>query len=163
MNQLQSHHIVALLECATLRHRAHRQISIITVPLHERPYHFRLNRKQIRQAQRNGVVFEILYSAGLFPSRSVPPDVARKYRQNFLSNARELVRVTNGRGIIFSSGPGGSPEGLRGPMDIVNLWVGWVRRRLTLSATILGVPANFAKEAVSNTPKMVLLRAREFT
>jgi len=32
------------------------KISIITLPLHEKPYHFRLNRKQIKQAQRNGVM-----------------------------------------------------------------------------------------------------------
>ncbi|CAK9786931.1 unnamed protein product [Cutaneotrichosporon oleaginosum] len=136
------------LACTDLSNPGPNQLAIITVPLHERPYHFRLNRKQIRQAHRNGVVFEILYAAGLFPSRSTPPDAAKRYRQNFLSNARELVRVTGGKGIIFSSGPGGSEESLRGPLDVVNL------------ATILGVPANFAKAAVSDTAKSVLLRAQ---
>ncbi|EJT52752.1 Ribonuclease P protein subunit p30 [Trichosporon asahii var. asahii CBS 2479] len=101
---------------------------------------------QIRQAQRNGVV--IPYAAGLFPSKSVPSDIARRYRQNFLTNARELVRVTGGKDIIFTSGPGGAPDGIRGPLDVVNF------------ATILGVPANLAKDAVSRTPKAVLLRAQ---
>ena len=44
------------LACTDLCLPGPNQISIITLPLHERPYFFRLNRKQIRQAQRNGVV-----------------------------------------------------------------------------------------------------------
>ncbi len=69
------------------------------------------------------IQFEILYSAALFPHPSTPTETARKYRQNFMSNAREIIRITGGKGVIFSSGPGGSAEGLRGPMDLVNLWV----------------------------------------
>ncbi|WOO85861.1 Ribonuclease P protein subunit p30 [Vanrija pseudolonga] len=134
--------------CVELSNPGPNQISIITVPLHERPFSFRLNRKQVRQALRMGVVFEIPYAAGLFPPTSVPQDAARRYRQNFLSNARELVRVTEGKGIILSSGPDGSSSSLRGPFDVVNL------------ATILGIPANLAKEALSLTPKKVLLRAQ---
>ena len=65
--------------------------------------------------------FEILYSAGLFPPPALPPEFARRYRQNFMSNAREVVRVTGGKGVIFSSGPGGSGEAMRGPLDVVNL------------------------------------------
>lgn len=67
--------------------------------------------------------FEILYSIGLFPPRSVPPDVARRYRQNFMSNAREIIRITGGKAVVFSSGPGGSDEGMRGPIDVINLCV----------------------------------------
>ncbi|ORY33779.1 RNase P subunit p30-domain-containing protein [Naematelia encephala] len=136
------------LACTELANPGPNQISIISLPLHERPYHFRLNRKQIRQAQRLGVVFEILYSAALFPPSSVSAETARRYRQNWMTNAKEVVRVTGGKGVIFSSGPGGSAEGLRGPQDVVNL------------ATILGMPANLAKDAVSQNPKMVLLKAQ---
>ncbi|WVO12971.1 hypothetical protein L204_100580 [Cryptococcus depauperatus] len=135
------------LACTDLSNPGPNQISIITLPLHERPYTFRFNFRQMRQAQRNGVVFELLYSAALFPSPSTPPDVARRFRQNFLSNAREVTRITGGKGIIFSSGPG-SETGLRGCLDIVNL------------GTLIGMPANLAKEAVEKTPKMVLLRAQ---
>lgn len=166
------------------------QLSIITLPLHEKPYQFRLNRKQIRQAQRNGVVvrstlflslkhssrlklvpqFEILYAAGLFPTPTLPPEVARRYRQNFMSNAREVIRVTGGKGVVFSSGPGGSAEGMRGPLDVINLCVPitivtrqWGECELMEDrAAILGMPANLAKDAVSLNPKMVLLRARVF-
>jgi ribonuclease P/MRP protein subunit RPP1 len=65
--------------------------------------------------------FELLYSAGLFPPPSVSADTARRYRQNWMSNAREVVRVTGGKGVILSSGPGGSAEGMRGALDVVNL------------------------------------------
>ena len=49
------------LACTELCLPGQNQISIITLPLHEKPYHFRLNRKQVRQAQRNGVM------VGLYP------------------------------------------------------------------------------------------------
>jgi ribonuclease P/MRP protein subunit RPP1 len=66
-----------------------------------------------------------------------------------MSNAREIVRITGGKGVIISSGPGGGPSSLRGPADLVNL------------ATTLGMPANVAKDCLSRNGKMVLLRARE--
>ncbi|ORX39848.1 RNase P subunit p30-domain-containing protein [Kockovaella imperatae] len=135
------------LVCTDLCLPGPNQVSIITLPLHERPYHFRLNRKQVRQAQRNGVMFEILYSAALSPS-SASRETARRYRQNFLSNAKELVRITGGKGIILSSGPGGGDDSMRGPLDLVNL------------GTMLGMPANLAKDAVSANPKRVLLNAQ---
>ena len=40
-----------------------------------------------------------------------------------MANAREVIRVTAGKNVIFSSGPGGSGEGMRGALDIVNLYV----------------------------------------
>jgi len=51
------------LACTDLCLPGPNQISIITLPLHERPYFFRLNRKQIRQAQRNGVVVCLFLSS----------------------------------------------------------------------------------------------------
>jgi hypothetical protein len=38
-----------------------------------------------------------------------------------MSNARELIRITESKGLIFSSGPGASTEGMRSALDIVNL------------------------------------------
>lgn len=66
-----------------------------------------------------------------------------------MSNAREIVRITGGKGVILSSGPGGGPASVRGPADLINL------------ATTLGMPANVAKDCVGLNGKMVLLRARE--
>ncbi|WVW83170.1 hypothetical protein I302_105188 [Kwoniella bestiolae CBS 10118] len=137
------------LACTDLSNPGPNQISIITLPLHERPFTFRFNWKQMRQAQRNGVVFELLYSPALFPPSSTSPETSRRYRQNFLSNAREVIRITGGKGVILSSGPNGDPSsGLRGALDIVNL------------ATMIGMPSNLAKESISNTAKNVLLRAQ---
>jgi hypothetical protein len=64
---------------------------------------------------------ELLYSPALYPSTSIPGDVARKFRQNFFTNAREVIRITGGKGIIISSGPGGSGDAMRGPIDLINL------------------------------------------
>ena len=93
--------------------------------------------------------FELLYSPGLFPSPRTPPDAVRRYRQNFLSNAREVIRITGGKSIILSSGANDSDCGVRGPLDVINL------------ATMLGMPANLAKDAISLNPKKVLLNARK--
>ena len=93
--------------------------------------------------------FEILYSPGLFPSPKTPPEVARRYRQNFLSNAREVIRITGGKGVILSSGCPLGEIGKRGPLDVINI------------GTMLGMPANLAKDAVSLNPKRVLLNARQ--
>ncbi|WRT67089.1 uncharacterized protein IL334_004055 [Kwoniella shivajii] len=136
------------LACTDLSNPGPNQIAIITLPLHERPFTFRFNWKQMRQAQRNGAVFELLYSSALFPPTSLSTETVKRYRQNFLSNAREVIRITGGKGVIFSSGPGGDVNGLRGALDIVNL------------GTMIGIPSNLAKETISSTPKSVLLRAQ---
>ena len=108
---------------------------------------------------------ELLYSPALYPSTSIPGDVARKFRQNFFTNAREVIRITGGKGIIISSGPGGSGDGMRGPIDLINLYVVSVfaRSQLMGRACVLGMPANLAKDAVSLNGKMILLRARTWT
>ena len=84
--------------------------------------------------------FEIPYAQALGTS---DPLLSRKYRQNFLTNAREVIRVVlavsggggrdgttgnrgkGGGGIIFSSGggvPGSMPGvGMRSPADLINL------------------------------------------
>jgi hypothetical protein len=71
------------------------------------------------------IQFELPYLPAFIPSSSTTPDVAKKNRQNFLTNAREVVRVTGGKGIIFSSGSGGGQawHGMRGPADLINLSV----------------------------------------
>lgn len=114
---------------------------------------FYLKRSLVKTALRNGAVvsrsglgltyqrltrfcqFEIPYAAAL--AGHDDPTLSRRQRQNFLTNARELIRVVmavspaggrdgrgkrgkGGGGIIFSSGPGGM-AGMRGPADLVNL------------------------------------------
>jgi hypothetical protein len=84
--------------------------------------------------------FEIPYAQALGTS---DPALSRRYRQNFLTNAREVIRVVmavsggggrdgttgnrgkGGGGIVFSSGPGvvggAVGIGMRSPADLVNL------------------------------------------
>jgi ribonuclease P/MRP protein subunit RPP1 len=71
------------------------------------------------------IQFELPYLPAFIASSSTTPDVAKKNRQNFLTNAREVVRVTGGKGIIFSSGSGSGQawHGMRGPADLINLSV----------------------------------------
>jgi len=66
----------------------------------------------IRTALRNGAVFEIPYASAL--------DSAAK--RNWWAAAREVVRVTKGKGLIVTGG-GVEVADLRGPKDIGNLCV----------------------------------------
>ena len=63
----------------------------------------------------------MLYAAALCPPAHVSHETASRNRQNGMTNAREIVRITGGKGVIFSSGPGGSAEGMRSPADLINL------------------------------------------
>lgn len=157
--------------CLDLTKPGPNQVGIITLPMNGKRTRG-LKRSLIRTAIRNGAVFEIVYSPSLFPLSAASSTQAH---QNFLSNAREAIRVImavsggggrdgagrrgkGGGGVIFSSGVGlaveggkvieGGWEGLRGPGDLINL------------AVLLGMPANQAKEAVLDTPKTVILRAQ---
>lgn len=96
--------------------------------------------------------FEIPY-APLLPSftASTPAQTAQA-RRNTLSLARDLVRITKGRGIVLSSGgPAGGGEwgAVRAPGDVVNL------------GTLMGLSPEKAHDAVVRSPKSVVLRARE--
>lgn len=84
--------------------------------------------------------FEIPYAQALGTS---DPVLSRRYRQNFLTNAREVIRVVmavsggggrdgttgdrgkGGGGIVFSSGTGAvggvAGIGMRSPADLINL------------------------------------------
>ncbi|KAH8079729.1 RNase P subunit p30-domain-containing protein [Filobasidium floriforme] len=143
--------------CTELTRPGANQVGIITVSTSGARLPFKgMKRSLVRAALRNGAVFEICYASALGSQND------EKARQNFLTNAREAVRVImavsggggrdgvdkrgkGGGGIIFSSGDG---SGVRGPADLINL------------ATLLGMPANQAKEAVMDTPLKVILRAQ---
>jgi len=91
----------------------------------------------IRTALRNGAVFEIPYASAL--------DSAAK--RNWWAAAREVVRVTKGKGLIVTGG-GMEVADLRGPKDIGNL------------ITFLGLAQNLAHDAATSTPKSLVLRAQ---
>lgn len=90
---------------------------------------FFLKRSTVGAALANGAVFEVCYGDALAQPESntggaeslarMEEETERK-RRNVISGARELMRVTNGRGIILSSGAS-QLLGIRGPYDVVNL------------------------------------------
>ncbi|KAJ9110496.1 hypothetical protein QFC19_001622 [Naganishia cerealis] len=154
--------------CLKLSEPGPNQVSIISLPLHQNHrMPFFAKRSLVKTALRNGAVFEIPYAQALGTS---DPSLSRKYRQNFLINAREVIRVVlavsggggrdgttgnrgkGGGGIIFSSGVDvtGSMAGvgMRSPADLINL------------AVMLGMPSNQAKDAIAFTPRAVLLKAQ---
>lgn len=87
---------------------------------------FLLKRSTVGAALANGVVFEVCYGEALaLPegAEAVPgkgEEETERRRRNVIGGARELMRVTNGRGIIMSSGAC-QLLGIRGPYDVVNL------------------------------------------
>jgi ribonuclease P/MRP protein subunit RPP1 len=94
---------------------------------------FHLKRSSIGAALANGVVFEICYGAAVGAEDVYAVERAAgatgnsgnrgsvsAARRNLIAGARELLRVTNGKGIIFSSGAS-DLLGLRGPADVMNL------------------------------------------
>ena len=74
-------------------------------------------------------MFEITYGAAIdakssslsSKSTSEMPDLSDA-RRNLFSGAREILRVTNGKGVILSS-QAMDAMGLRAPYDVMNLYV----------------------------------------
>lgn len=85
---------------------------VISVPLDVPRLPFRMKHTMVRTALRNGAVFEIPYASAL--------DSAAK--RNWWAAAREVVRVTKGKGLIVTGG-GMDVADLRAPKDIGNLCV----------------------------------------
>ena len=67
--------------------------------------------------------------------------------RNMISGAREILRATNARGVIFTSGAQ-QALGLRAPYDVMNL------------AAVMGMSAGAAKEALSSACHSLCLRAQ---
>ncbi|UZJ52158.1 hypothetical protein CBS101457_001478 [Exobasidium rhododendri] len=105
---------------------------------------FFLKRSTVNAALANGVVFEICYSRVV--KREEGEENHSKIRRNIISAARDILRVTNGKGVIFSSGAA-DILGLRGPYDVINL------------AAIFGMNQAAAKDAISSTCRSLLVRA----
>jgi len=106
------------------------------VTLPRLPFH--LKHTLIRTALKNGAVFEIDYAGAVG---------AESERRNWWGGAREVVRVTKGKGILLSGGASEQTE-IRAPRDAANL------------ITLLGIPQNLSHDAVTQTPKSLVLRAQ---
>lgn len=144
--------------CITLSELKPFSVDIITLDLAASPrLPFHLKRSTVGAALANGVVFEITYGDALDPSREAR-DVPTA-RRNLFSNARDLLRVTNGKGVIFSSGALAAMS-LRAPYDVMNLCVSTTK--LTSRATLMGMTATSAKDTLSATCRSLMIRARAY-
>ncbi|TIB32852.1 hypothetical protein E3P84_02429 [Wallemia ichthyophaga] len=97
---------------------------------------FFLKRSTLGKAIADGAFFEVCYGGAL--------DGGDDYaRRNLIANVKELLRVTSGKGIIFSSCVSNALH-LRSPGDIINL------------ATVFGMNQSVAKKALTDNPKTVI-------
>ena len=67
-------------------------------------------------------------------------------RRNLFAGARDLLRATNGKGVIISSSALDA-LGVRAPYDVMNL------------AALMGMTPNAAKDAISTTCQSLVIRA----
>ncbi|KAJ2916642.1 hypothetical protein MD484_g3771, partial [Candolleomyces efflorescens] len=144
----------ATLSLACLTHTLPSPLTahIISLPLTlpRLPYH--LKHTLIRTALKNGAVFEINYVGALGGENDpllVDANAAENgssAKRNWWASAREVVRVTKGKGVIVSSGVVSEGD-FRAPRDIANL------------LTILGLPQDAAHDASTRIPKSLVIRA----
>ena len=116
---------------------------------------FYLKHTLIRTALKNGAVFEIDYAGAVGMEAE---------RRNWWGGAREVVRVTQGKGVLLSGGASQEKE-IRAPRDAANLYV-CIISCLSVSSdsfrvTLLGVPQDLSHNTVTQTPKSLVLRARK--
>jgi len=77
----------------------------------------------VRTAIKNGAVFEIAYAGALGGDGDISTgggESGAGAKRNWWAAARELVRVTKGKGLVVSGGVGAESD-LRAPRDVGNL------------------------------------------
>lgn len=127
--------------CLTLSELKPFSIDIISLDFGAQPrLPFFLRRSTVNAALENGVQFEITYAPAI-------GDDAAKARRNLISGARDLLRVTNGKGVFLSSGAADALA-LRAPYDVINL------------GAIFGLNPSAARDAISNNCRSLLLRSQ---
>ncbi|TFK47451.1 PHP domain-like protein [Heliocybe sulcata] len=110
---------------------------IISLPLTLPRLPFHLKHTTVRTALKNGAVFEINYAGAM----------EGEGKRNWWAGARELVRVTKGKGVLVS-GSVNNEWDLRAPRDVANL------------ITLLGLPQDVAHHAATTIPKSLVVRAQ---
>lgn len=123
---------------------------VISLPLTSPRLPFHLKHTLVRTAIKNGAVFEINYVGALGEtgvSAFGVSDSGLSTKRNWWAAAREVIRVTKGKGIIVSGGALAEAD-CRGPRDVQNL------------ISLLGLAQNLAHDASSVTPKSLIIRAQ---
>ncbi|KAI0663319.1 PHP domain-like protein [Cubamyces menziesii] len=126
---------------------------IISLPLTLPRLPFNLRHTLVRAALKNGAVFEINYAGALGgegdPALSIPSgsESGAGAKRNWWAAAREVARVTKGKGILVSGGVFNEAD-LRAPRDVANL------------ISILGVAQDVAHDASTKVAQSLILRAQ---
>ncbi|GAA5825055.1 hypothetical protein JCM3770_004515 [Rhodotorula araucariae] len=107
---------------------------------------FPLKRGLISSLARAGVSFElVLRGVTRLDAPGDAPGDAGKRRRNWIAGAREVVRATEGRGVVVSSGAVRAGE-MRAPEDLINL------------CSLIGMPPAQAKDALTVNPQRAVMR-----
>ncbi|EJF61142.1 PHP domain-like protein [Dichomitus squalens LYAD-421 SS1] len=126
---------------------------IISLPLTLPRLPFNLKHTLVRAALKNGAVFEINYVGALGgdgdPALTIPSgcESGAGAKRNWWAAAREVVRVTKGKGILVSGGVFSEGD-LRAPRDVANL------------ISVLGVSQDVAHDASTKVAQSLVLRAQ---
>ncbi|BGP19511.1 hypothetical protein JCM10213_006331 [Rhodosporidiobolus nylandii] len=107
---------------------------------------FPLKRGLISSLSRAGVGFElILRGVTRQDEPGEQPGEAGRRRRNWIAGAREVVRATEGKGVVVSSGAHRAGE-MRGSEDLINL------------CSLIGLPPSAAKDTLTVNPQRSVLR-----
>ncbi|KAJ7174267.1 PHP domain-like protein [Mycena filopes] len=125
---------------------------IIALPLSLR-LDFRMKHTLVRTALKNGAVFEISYVGALGGAHDATltdagaAESGQTAKRNWWASAKEVTRVTKGKGLIVSGGVVAEAD-LRAPRDVANL------------ITLLGLAQEVSHSACTKIPKSLVLRAQ---
>jgi ribonuclease P/MRP protein subunit RPP1 len=141
--QLQQHYdLVAVrpTDERTLQQACHSlDVDIISLDLTQRfDSHFKF--PMLGTAISRGIKIELCYGQGIMTSDPTA-------KRNLISNATQLIRVTRGRGLIFSS-EAKSVLGIRAPSDVINL------------SSVWGLGTERGKDGLTKEPRSVVEFAR---
>ncbi|KZT06706.1 PHP domain-like protein [Laetiporus sulphureus 93-53] len=123
---------------------------IIALPLTLPRLPFYLKHTMVRKAIKQGAVFEIQYAGALGAEvdlGGIGGEGGTGAKRNWWAAAREVIRVTNGKGVVVSGGVLNDAD-LRAPRDVANL------------ITMLGLSQDVAHDAISRVPQSLILRAQ---
>ena len=163
------------LACLTHTQPSPLTTHVIALPLTLPRLPFNLKHTLVRAALGNGAVFEINYAGALGGGSEGPTDIAggegsgAGAKRNWWAAAREVTRVTKGKGVLVSGGVFNEAD-LRAPRDVANLCVLLHFTHVFLLGissehgdriSMLGVAQDVAHAASTKVPQSLILRARE--
>ncbi|KAH9918194.1 PHP domain-like protein [Epithele typhae] len=138
------------LACLTHTQPSPLTTHIIALPLTLPRLPFNLRHTLVRTALANGAVFEINYAGALGADGESAGggESNAGAKRNWWAAAREVARVTKGKGVLVSGGVSSEAD-LRAPRDVA-----------TCAVSMLGVAQDVAHAASTKVPQSLILRAQ---